>query len=344
MKTSDEEKRARAQRRADNRARGETRDYPRVRARRVVPGARVKITKACHEHAFFFALAPPKNPTDERLKNVTPEEIRNFIGYCYGISMLGLGIQLHAAVMMSNHHHTDITDTRGEYPLFKKRLHSHLGKGTNALHNRFGKVWEDKKCDTVVVDEECLDDLVYTLTNPVASALVKWSELWPSFTTAGWKVGEVHKFKRPRWYFDEDGDLPDEVEVKIEMPKVFEGKLTPAEYDEILARRVRAESLTLHDELKAAGRRRFLGVKKVIAQRWGRAHESKVKRFTVIPTISGRRSDPRWHAALEQNEQWEREYAAARERFLAGDEDVVFPYGTYWLPRYAGAKVADAPS
>ena len=45
---------------------------------------------------------------------------------------------------------------------------------------------------------------------------------------------------------------------------------------------------------------------------------------------------------LERNKQWEAEYREARLKWLAG-EDVEFPYGTYWLRRFANVRVKPPP-
>ena len=44
-------------------------------------------------------------------------------------------------------------------------------------------------------------------------------------------------------------------------------------------------------------------------------------------------------AALQRNKEWQLEYRTARALWLAGFENVVFPYGTYWLRRFANVPV-----
>ncbi|PRP90712.1 hypothetical protein ENSA7_82420 [Enhygromyxa salina] len=66
------------------------------------------------------------------------------------------------------------------------------------------------------------------------------------------------------------------------------------------------------------------------------------KRFTVTPKVA---ASCKWRrlAQLQRDREWEREYACARELWLAGDSAVVFPAGTYWLRRFAGVTVAPHP-
>ena len=51
--------------------------------------------------------------------------------------------------MMSNHHHTDVTDPGGNLVRFKQLFHSLLARGINVLRGRFEAVWSrDRPCDT----------------------------------------------------------------------------------------------------------------------------------------------------------------------------------------------------
>jgi hypothetical protein len=63
--------------------------------------------------------------------------------------------------------------------------------------------------------------------------------------------------------------------------------------------------------------------------------------FTLTPTVA---STCKWTriARLQRKRDWERAYATARTSLLAG-EDSVFPYGTYWMRRFAGVRVASGP-
>jgi hypothetical protein len=45
---------------------------------------------------------------------------------------------------------------------------------------------------------------------------------------------------------------------------------------------------------------------------------------------------------VQRNREWERAYATARTSLLAG-EDYEFPYGAYWMCRFAGVRVVTGP-
>jgi hypothetical protein len=320
------QKQASAARRSKTRARGRARGYPRVRARPIYPGRRYKITRRCIGQQLLFS------------PGADAAELSNFIGYCLAHTAARNGIQVHASVWMSNHHHTDITDPDANIVPFKQLLHSLTARGRNARLGRDDSVWSgDKPCDTRrPTDDESLMDLVYTLTNPVKDGLVKWARQWPGFTTIGWRFGETRTFKRPDWFFDEAGDTPEEVALTLVRPPIFPELDDDALYDKLMAE-VRKHELEIQRSMRQQGRR-FMGLRKLARERWNRVPQSFEERFTITPRYAA--SCPRQVLAeVQRDREWERQYAAARALLLAG-KPAVFPAGTYWMRRFAGVNVA----
>ena len=320
------QKQASAARRAANRARGRDRAHARVRARPIHPGRSYKITRRC---AGRLLLLSP---------GCKGEELREFIGYCLAYAASRYGIQVHASVWMSNHHHTDITDPHGNLVPFNQLLYSMIARGRNAQLGRFDSFWSgDEACDTRrPTDDQALRDLVYTLTNPVKAGLVKWSSLWPGFTTADWRFGETVTFKRPNWFFDEDGSMPEKASLTLVRPPIFRALDDDALYARLVAE-VRTRELECQRELRGKNRR-FMGLRKLARQPWNVAPKSFEERFTITPTVA---ASSKWLvlAQLQRDREWEREYAAARALLLEG-KAAVFPAGTYWMRRFARAAVA----
>jgi hypothetical protein len=324
------QKQASAARRAKNRARGLARDYPRVRARPIYRGRQYKVTRRCIGRLLLFSPGPKA------------AEFTNFIGYCLAHAAARYGIQIHASLWMSNHHHTDLTDPDANLVPFKQMLHSLVARGRNAQLGRSDSVWSgDDPCDTRrATDDESLIDMVYTLTNPVESGLVKWSSQWLSFTTIGWRFGETRTFKRPVGFFDEDGSMPEEVSLTLVRPAIFSELDDDALYDKLMDA-VRERELEIHRHMRKQGRR-FMGQRKLVQQRWNRAPQSFEERFTITPKHAA--SCPRLVLKeVQRDREWERDYAAARALLLAG-KPAVFPAGTFWMRRFAGVDViARAP-
>ena len=323
---------ASAKRRAANRRKGEGRDHARVRARPLVPGTRYMVTRRTLERRRF--LTPDEKHGDD---------IVNFLGFTLGLAIRNSGVKLHASLAMSNHHHTLVTDTNGTLPDFKNPLHSFVARGVNAKRGRFDSFWSDDGCCDLeqLDDEETLEDIVYVYTNAVAAGAVKWAKDWPGFSTYGWKFGEVHRFDRPDWFYDpKNKDIPDFVELKLERPDIFP-ELSDGELHELIMRRVRERSIALREENRTQKKGRIQGLAKIRRQKWNEPPKTDAEHFTITPTVASRN---KWRriAALQRNAEWEREYAEQR-RALLDNGSPQFPYGTYWLRRFAGVRVAAAP-
>jgi putative transposase len=84
-------------------------------------------------------------------------------------------------------------------------------------------------------------------------------------------------------------------------------------------------------------RRRVLGRRRVLRQSWRDSPTSREPRRGLRPRVAARN---KWLRImrLQANQAWQASYRAARTDWLAG-ADVEFPYGTYWLHRFAGVRV-----
>ena len=319
-----------------NRARAAARTHKRVRARAVVPGARVLVTRRCHDRRFFLS------PFGDPRKGHTAEQTTNFYGYTLARAALKYGTQIHAACQMGDHHHLSITDVLGNRPNFKNSVHGNLARGLNGRFGRFDTVWSGGgSCDTVAPsDHQSLDDLAYTDCNPVTSGLVKWAHLWPGFTTYGWRFGETRTFKRPDWYYDpENPDNDETITLTRVRPPVFLELSDDELFDKLMARCMEIQRAK-QDEYDAQNRR-FMGVKKLAKTKWWKRAKSWEDRFTQIPTVAASDRSKRI-AQLKRDAKWRAEYAEQRENLRAG-QPTKLPYGAYLLPRIYGVPMAKPP-
>ena len=342
MESRSSRNRASASRRRANRSRNKP-PRERVRAQPVIPGTRYLITRRCVERRCFLT---PDSENAERLNN--------FIGYCLGVCLDRYSIDLHAAVYESNHGHLNTTDVLGELGAFKTTLHAWMGRGINALRGRGDKFWSadepvDVRSGDPLYDDEGneleqgdLGDLVYTLTNPVKDGLTRNGGRWPGFTTYGWRFGETRTFKKPDWFFDpKNRELPDEVSITLKRPKDVLPELTDDELSDLLMQKVRSREAEYRDERRKQGKR-FMGESKIRKQHWNKIPSSYEERFKMAKRVYSR-NPKRRRKMLERDRAWRAEYADARRRFYAGETHVQFPYGTYWMRRFAGVNVANAP-
>jgi hypothetical protein len=91
------------------------------------------------------------------------------------------------------------------------------------------------------------------------------------------------------------------------------------------------------EERRVTGKR-VLGVKAILQQRPTDLPETPEPRRALSPRVAARN---KWRRieALRRNKVFELAYAKARDAFKRGVTDVIFPKGTYWLARFAGALV-----
>ena len=119
------------------------------------------------------------------------------------------------------------------------------------------------------------------------------------------------------------------------------GDLDDEEFYKAMVARVRAQEVRNKDKMRKNGRR-FLGERKIGKQHWNRAPRSTEDKFVMLKRIRDRDARKR-RAALARHKDWRVRYADARNRRRAGEQDVEFPFGTYWMRRFAGVKVAKPP-
>ena len=324
------QKQASADRRANNRARGRKRKHARVRARPVLPGRSYKITKRCNERRMYLVAGSGLD--------YDPKRLADFLGYCLAYCANTYGIQIHACVFMSNHYHIDISDPHANLVEFKRLLNSMIARGINAAEGRHGSFWDrDIPADTQrPIDDETFLDLVYTLVNPVTAGLVRHADQWPGFTTAGWRFGETRSFRRPDFYFDKGGEMPEKVTLTLARPAIF-GDLDDDELFTRIEAAVHQRELEICQQMRRDSRR-FAGVQKTARQPFGAIPRSFEERFRVTPRVA---TACKWRrlAQLQRNRAWESAYADARARLLEG-EAAMFPAGTYALRKFAGVAVA----
>ncbi len=67
-----------------------------------------------------------------------------------------------------------------------------------------------------------VDEAAYTLANPTAAGLVRFSNEWPGVRTRVSDIGErTVTVERPGAFFADDGIMPAQVELRLELPEVL---------------------------------------------------------------------------------------------------------------------------
>ena len=239
-------------------------------------------------------------------------------------------------IQMLNHLHEVIYDRQGNAPAFYADFHRLLAKCVNVIRGRWENFFSSEQTSVVRIETtvDLIDRLVYVATNPVKAGLVARVDDWPGVSGLRSLLGgEPLRATRPKYFFSEDGVMPEEVSLQMTWP------LERSDRDEVLAEveaRVAQFERDKAAELERAGRR-VLGRHAVIHQSWSASPTTSVPRRQTKRTIAAR---CKWklYEALQRRRDFVIQYREARDALLVGVR-IPFPPGTYWLRRFAGVEV-----
>lgn len=290
--------------------------------REILPGRFYKVTRRCTQRQFL--LRPD-------------EETNNAFIYCLAEAAARFEIEVIAASVQSNHHHTDVFDRHGRIVEFMEHFHKMTAKCMNVLRGREENFWssEDASLVHLVDPSDVFDKAIYTLTNPVKDGLVDTVAHWPGVNTLkSLLTNKPLRARRPAYYFSEHGVMPAEVTLHLAIPAELGD---PDIFRRELQQGVAALEAEKREERARTGRR-VVGRARVLRQSWRDSPTSDEPRRTLKPRVAAR---SKWHRiqTLLRNKAFVAAYKSARLAWLAGLE-VVFPAGTYWLRRFAHVPIA----
>jgi REP element-mobilizing transposase RayT len=260
------------------------------------------------------------------------------VEYCLALALERTGVLLHAVCVMSNHWHGVVTDPDARLPEFLEIFHKLLAKAQNASLGRWENFWSSDKTSVLLLvsESDVLDKMAYTLANPTAAGLVKAPHEWPGVLR---RFGEHSEVDMPDAFFDDDGELPDSVDLELTRPTVY-ASLSDSQLqacvEEAVGKRVKQarEDMVLR-------RLPFLGRNAVLRQSFSAAPKTSAPRRNPSPRIAAK-STPARVQAIRRILAFVREYRAARNEWRTGDRSAVFPAGTYALRIHACVTCAPA--
>ncbi|TNF24956.1 MAG: hypothetical protein EP329_23890 [Deltaproteobacteria bacterium] len=297
------------------------------KARPVVPGAIVVLTRRCYERRFFL------RPDSE----ITPA-----LEYALAVALGRYAMKLVGVVFMSDHYHIVLWDPSGRYPDFARYLNSVVARMVNHRRGRWDRLWDGRQVhvEYLLTAEAVERKLVYVLCNPVAAGLVERGREWPGVrSTPQVYVTGARKVRRPAWFFDADGDMPEEAELAFVVPPTH-ADMTPQAFAALIAERV-AEAEAAMRAAQAEAGRGFLGARGVLRQRWWDRARSSEERRVPVPVASG--GGPRHREAVAALRLFRSEYAAALCAWRDGARGTRFPPGTWKMQRVHRARTHPPP-
>jgi putative transposase len=290
--------------------------------RQVIPGCEYMVTRRCSERRFFL------RPDDET---------NNAFIYCLALAARRAEVDILFVVAMSNHYHAGLHDPKGNFPVFAEHFHALLARCQNAHLGRFENFWSTEPTSVVRLLEpsDVLDKMVYAYANPAAADLVDTTEDWPganSFEAS--RTAKPMVATRPPFFFRPDGQQPEIVTLPIVRPAAFADR-SPAQWSELLTEHVRAAEAE-HRARRIAAGKAVLGRGAVLGQDPFACPKSAEPHFDISPRVAAKSKWPRIEA-LQRSREFLDRYRPAIKAWLTGVVDVVFPFGTYWMCRFAHA-------
>ena len=292
--------------------------------RRIVAGTTYLVTRRTAQRQFLL------KPSD--LTNRT-------VGYILAVAAARHGIRLHAVAVLSNHIHLVLTDPNADLPRFCQYFDSLVARAMNAGLGRWDGFWSSGSYSAVVPlnPDDVVEKTAYTLANPVQAGLVAKGREWPGLWSDPEAVGGAWRtFERPKHFFSETGFMPTLATIELSPPPGFGVAAFRALVSSGLAAKEAAKASALESEGK-----RFLGVRRVLAQRHTDAPVSVEPRRGLNPRVASR---DKWRRieALMRLKSFLADYRDALARFRAGIEGVVFPHGTYRMRVFLDVPCAGA--
>ena len=282
----------------------------------------------------FYLLRPDRELTEGFL-------------YCLGAAAERHGIALHAVCVMSTHVHLVFTDVRGVYPAFLQYLNRLFANVTKVLRGWGHEVFNAAGPSAVLLRTPgaVVDKVAYTVANPVACGAVRSHRHWPGFVTRVEDMGKLRRtVRRPARYFSSRGEMPESVELRLELPAALVELHGEEGARRLLAEALDAKERAARAEVRARGHA-FFGAKRVRKA----SPYKRAKAYEVFGAL-----DPKWAtkgggreaylAEAERYRTFQAEYRVAWERRAGGESDVVFPYGTWLMRVRYGARCAEPPS
>jgi REP element-mobilizing transposase RayT len=283
------------------------------------------ITRRCSERRFF--LRPDR-------------DTNNAFVYCLGLAARRANVQVLFVVAMSNHYHAGIHDPDGNFPVFAEHFHALLARCQNAHLGRFEAFWSSDPTSAVrlVEPSDLLDKMFYAYSNPVAADLVDTVEDWPGVSSfhAAMTTG-LMSATRPAHFFRADGDQPDFIDVPIFRPRCFLS-MPGIEWKALVEGRVRTAEAEHRERRRAAGKT-VLGRSEILAQPPSDSPVTGEPHFNINPRVAAKNKWARI-AALGRSKAFLEGYLSAIKSWMAGLANAVFPYGTFWMRRFANVLCA----
>jgi len=280
---------------------------------------------------------------ESELLLVPSPELNSIVGGVLAKYSQLYSINLYAVCVLSNHYHLLLsTNIEGNIALFAENINREICKRVNRLLNRKGSLWSRRYDDLLVLEEQdALEALTYTVTNPTKHGLVANPNSWPGITSYG-QESKIYTFfnytqysgaKRKSLITGEVIKRSDyEKEYKLEIKKLpMFNNLSNEEANKLILKQVEKRVRKLNEE-KWSKQERFLGRKAVLNQAKKGVFPNKTNK-TKRPACYTRCSRA-LAEFIEEAKLIRAKYNLASIKYRLERNDFEFPLYCYFPPRH----------
>ena len=283
-------------------------------ARPIMQNAQLMLTRRMHGREF-------------RLRPCG--KINAIIRYVVAVVARRTGIRLHSIVALSNHWHVCLTDFDGRICEFTRDCHAFIARAVNAEFGDFESIWASEQTSlvTCVEPSDLLAKIAYSMANPVEAGLVAHGKNWPGVRVS-WPA-RPQAVRRPTRFFRDEahgGTWPAVATLEMSRPPGYD-ELSDDELAAVIENAIEEREASFRVKAQCEGKG-FLGRRAVLRQSRYKRPATQAPRFGLSPRVACRN---KWRRIerLRSHRDWLSAYASAFSRWIAGEREVQFPYGTY---------------
>jgi len=268
---------------------------------------------------------------------------------------------LHEWCFMSNHYHLLGFDIKGCIPDFVRDVNALLSRQLNALRGIEGSnIEKGYGLVTVHTPDRLLEHAVYTLANPVSAFLVARACQWPGATSVSMEYGTPVNVARPTFGLWADAPkhpgrkaskrskrakyacrtkFPDVAQLVISRPNVRR-ELNDKQLRALVRTQLREREEAVAEQ-RRAGRIALVGRKRILSAHF-MAMPGSEELFARNPTFSASTTAERISLARVRQVFLDA-YRVARDLFVGGYREAVFPAGTWLFKQRFGVACCPLP-
>lgn len=271
--------------------------------------------------------------------------VNNLLLYLLSLAAERHEIEIHAFVFLSNHYHLVLSETSKtvRLPEFMGWFNQHAAALLNEVRDRRENLWAQGSYNAVVLAdaEAVVDEIVYTICNPVAAGLVEAPESWKGLLSLPDTIERgVRVARHPKLYFKTE--LPEETRLRLTRPPGFRGRQSAESFRKLIADKVRDRVCEIHAQRRAEGKGAFLGMEAVLAQDTEASPRKAELSSSKKPLVACKDRERREKILLGLK-QFQASHGEALKDWRAGKREVAFPVGTYGMVRFHKARCLQGP-